>query len=98
MAWISEGAQPTSGLVVRRRPASMSVSPTSEGAPRLLLTPAEAAAALAISRSKLYRLMRAGLVPSVLLGGNRRISVDSLERLVEELAVTRPGQDDPAGP
>jgi len=67
-----------------------------DGALRLLLTPNEAAAALAVSRSKLYRLMRSGRVQSVMLDGNRRITVTSLERLVEGLtAVTPPVQDEP---
>jgi excisionase family DNA binding protein len=52
---------------------------------KLLLTPNEAAHALAISRSKLYRLMREGRIESVMLGGNRRIAVDSLDRLIESL-------------
>jgi len=58
---------------------------------RLLLTPAEAAQALGIGRSKLYDLMRAGVVPSVRIGGCRRVAaVDLAEvvtRLREEAAV-----------
>lgn len=52
---------------------------------RLLLSPDDAAQALSISRSKLYRLIREGHVESVMLGGCRRIPVASLERLVEVL-------------
>jgi excisionase family DNA binding protein len=50
--------------------------------PRLLLTVPEAAAALAISRSKLYELLAAGLVRSVRIDGSRRIPVEALEAYV----------------
>jgi excisionase family DNA binding protein len=53
--------------------------------PKLLLSPAGAASALSISRSKVYRLLREGRLESVMLDGNRRITVASLERLVDEL-------------
>ena len=55
--------------------------PTGAG-PRLLLTVPEAAAALAISRSKLYELIAAGLVRSVRIDGSRRIPVETLEAYV----------------
>jgi excisionase family DNA binding protein len=55
--------------------------PTGAG-PRLLLTIPEAAAALAISRSKLYELLTAGLVRSVRIDGSRRIPVEALEAYV----------------
>jgi excisionase family DNA binding protein len=50
--------------------------------PRLLLTVPEAAAALAISRSKLYELFAAGLVHSVRIDGSRRVPVQALEAYV----------------
>ena len=53
--------------------------------PRLLLTVPEAAAALAISRSKLYELFAAGLVRSVRVDGSRRIPVEALEAYVAGL-------------
>jgi excisionase family DNA binding protein len=53
--------------------------------PKLLLSPAGAASALSISRSKVYRLLREGRLESVMLDGNRRITVASLERLVDDL-------------
>ncbi len=53
--------------------------------PKLLLSPAGAAAALSISRSKVYRLLREGRLESVMLDGNRRITVASLVRLVDHL-------------
>ena len=53
--------------------------------PRLLLTVPEAAEALAISRSKLYELIAAGLVRSVRIDGSRRVPVEALESYVGAL-------------
>jgi excisionase family DNA binding protein len=53
--------------------------------PRLLLTVPEAAEALAISRSKLYELLAAGLVRSVRIDGSRRVPVEALETYVAGL-------------
>jgi excisionase family DNA binding protein len=52
---------------------------------RLLLTVPEAAEALAISRSKLYELIAAGLVRSVRIDGSRRVPVEALETYVATL-------------
>jgi excisionase family DNA binding protein len=52
---------------------------------KLLLTVPEAAAALAISRSKLYELLAAGLVRSVRIDGARRVPVEALETYVAGL-------------
>jgi excisionase family DNA binding protein len=52
---------------------------------KLLLTVSEAAAALAISRSKLYELLAAGLVRSVRIDGSRRVPVEALETYVAGL-------------
>ena len=52
---------------------------------RLLLTVPEAAAALAISRSKLYELFAVGLVRSVRVDGSRRVPVEALEAYVAGL-------------
>ena len=52
---------------------------------RLLLTVPEAAKALAISRSKLYELLAAGLVRSVRIDGSRRVPVEALETYVARL-------------
>jgi excisionase family DNA binding protein len=52
---------------------------------RLLLTVPEAAEALAISRSKLYELLAAGLVRSVRIDGSRRVPVEALETYVAAL-------------
>lgn len=53
--------------------------------PKLLLTVPEAAEALAISRSKLYELIAAGLVRSVRIDGSRRVPVEALESYVSAL-------------
>jgi excisionase family DNA binding protein len=52
---------------------------------RLLLTPTEAAQALGIGRSKLYELLRDGVVPSVTIGACRRIIADDLRAVIESL-------------
>src|SRR5437763_904550 len=54
-------------------------------AEKLLLTPTEAAQALGIGRSKLYELLRSGLVPSVRIGTCRRIPADALATVVARL-------------
>ena len=53
--------------------------------PRLLLTVPEAAEALAISRSKIYELLAAGLVRSVRIDGSRRVPVEALETYIAGL-------------
>lgn len=58
--------------------------------PKLLLTPAEAAAALGVGRTKLYELMGAGLIESVRIGGSRRVPVAAVDRFVEHLRVRGP--------
>ncbi len=52
---------------------------------KILLTVPEAAGALAISRSKLYELLAAGLVRSVRIDGSRRVPVQALEAYVAGL-------------
>lgn len=52
---------------------------------RLLLTPTEAAQALGIGRSKLYELLRDGVVPSVTIGACRRIVASDLAAVIERL-------------
>lgn len=51
----------------------------------LLVTPAEAASALRISRSKLYEILADGSLSSVKIGGARRIRVSDLEAFIEAL-------------
>ena len=68
---------------------------------RLLLTPDEAAAVLSIGRSKLYELLRAGVVPSVRIGACRRIATADLSTVVLKLrnlhgdSAQRTGGDEP---
>jgi excisionase family DNA binding protein len=45
---------------------------------KMLLTPLEAATALGIGRSKVYELLRAGVLPSVRIGRCRRIPVTGI--------------------
>jgi excisionase family DNA binding protein len=52
---------------------------------RLLLTVPEAAESLAISRSKLYELIAAGLIRSVRIDGSRRVPVEALRTYVAQL-------------
>ena len=51
----------------------------------LLLTPTEAARALGIGRSKLYKLLKSGELQSVRIGACRRIPTDALSDLVARL-------------
>ncbi len=52
---------------------------------KLLLRPMEAAISLSIGRSKVYELMRLGLLPSVKIGGARRIPRSALAEFVSRL-------------
>jgi excisionase family DNA binding protein len=52
---------------------------------KILLTVPEAAAALGISRSKLYELLAARVVRSVRIDGSRRVPVEALEDYVASL-------------
>jgi excisionase family DNA binding protein len=61
--------------------------------PKMLLTVSEAAAALAISRSKLYELFAAGLVRSVRIDGSRRVPVEALEAYIAGLLGQEAGND-----
>ena len=59
-----------------------------DGLPRLLLTPEEAARALGIGRTKLYELLTTAKLPSVRIGGSRRVSVEALTEFVRCLTPT----------
>jgi excisionase family DNA binding protein len=52
---------------------------------RLLLTPTEAAQTLGIGRSKMYELLMAGVVESVLIGTARRVPAEALAVYVRRL-------------
>jgi excisionase family DNA binding protein len=59
-----------------------------DGQPKLLLTPEEAARALEIGRTKLYKLLATAELPSVRIGGSRRVSGDALTEFVRCLTPT----------
>ena len=59
---------------------------------KLLLTPREAADVLGIGRSKLYELLRAGIVPSIRIGTCRRIATLDLADLVDKLRLADDAQ------
>ena len=65
---------------------------------KLLLTPVEAGRVLGIGRSKIYQLMRAGTLRSVRLDSCRRIPVDDLLALVEQLRDAAPSTARPPQP
>ena len=50
---------------------------------RLLLTPAEAAAVLSVSRTTVYELLNRGVLRSIKLGACRRIPVEALGELID---------------
>ena len=54
---------------------------TASGA-KLLLTPVEAAEQLAVSRTKVYELMAAGVLRSIHIGRLRRVPVDALRDFI----------------
>ena len=56
---------------------------------RLLLTVPEAADALAISRSKLYKLLASGAIASIRIDGSRRIPLTALKAYVSRLLTER---------
>jgi excisionase family DNA binding protein len=49
---------------------------------RILLKPIEAAEVLGLSRSSVYELIRSGELPTVLVGGIRRVPMAELKRMV----------------
>jgi excisionase family DNA binding protein len=54
--------------------------------PVLLVRPEHAAAALGVSRTKIYELMAAGKLGSIKIGRSRRIPVDALTAFVSAVA------------
>jgi excisionase family DNA binding protein len=50
--------------------------------PETLLTPSEAARVLAVTKTRLYRLVGAGVIPTVRLGRSLRFSPAALEALI----------------
>lgn len=51
----------------------------------LLYRPEDAAEVLAVSRTRVYELMAAGLLESVKMGRSRRIPADALSKYVDSL-------------
>ena len=51
---------------------------------RILYRPAEAAEAIGVSRSRVYELINSGEIPSIKVGGVRRVPVDKLRDWVEQ--------------
>lgn len=59
---------------------------------RILLRPTEAAAAMGISRSRMYELMASGAIPAIRIGKSARVPVDALrEWVTTQVAATRAG-------
>jgi excisionase family DNA binding protein len=65
-----------------------SLDALASGLPKILLTPEQAAQALGIGRTKLYELLGTAELPSVRIGGSRRVSVDALTEFVRRLTPT----------
>lgn len=63
---------------------------------RVLFTVEEAARALGIGRTRMFELIQAGSVETVLIGRLRRIPVDALDAFVARLRESR--QDSAAAP
>jgi excisionase family DNA binding protein len=54
---------------------------------RILLKPSEVADALAVSRSYAYALMASGEIPTVTIGGSRRVVLADLNAWIESKKV-----------
>ena len=52
---------------------------------KMLYTLADVAAALSVGRSKVYGLVRSGALPSVRIGGSRRVRGEDLASYVDSL-------------
>lgn len=50
-----------------------------------LLKPEEVAAWLGVSRAKAYAMLKAGEIPSVMVGGNRRVRFTALDTYLAQL-------------
>ncbi len=60
-------------------------SQSNDAAQPLLLRPEQVAFALNVSRATTYRLMSAGVIPSVRVGGSRRTTRSQLEQYLATL-------------
>src|SRR4051812_31698238 len=83
----------------RREPGEVNVKRQNQTAndeaarPRQLLTVGQAAAMLALGRSKLYALMDAGELAYVKMGKSRRVRLADVEALIERSLVIRGVRD-----
>ena len=50
---------------------------------RMLYRPSEAAQAIGVSRSRVYELINSGEIPSLQVGGVKRVPVDKLREWIE---------------
>lgn len=64
-----------------KKPAAVAIAPEEPPPVVLLLSPDHAARALDVSRSKVYKMMRARELAYVMIGADRRIPVAEVERL-----------------
>ena len=55
-----------------------------ENAKRAAFSPAETAELLGLSEATIYRILRRGDLPSVLIGGSRRIPAAAIQKLLTE--------------
>ena len=72
--------------------ASIMTAPADAIQERLLITPAEGCKFLGIGRTKMYELIRTGVVPTVKLPSCRRLylSVDGLRQMIRDNTVFSP--------
>ena len=70
---------------------AMTDTMAAQGVTTLMLTPEEAARELRISRAKVYQMMASGELPSIKLGGNRRIRLSALRAYIDRLEVEANG-------
>jgi excisionase family DNA binding protein len=71
--------------------AGLEINRVAGGPGPLLLTPVQAANALAICRTKVYELLRRGELESVQIGTSRRIPSDALSDYVQRLRTASDG-------
>jgi excisionase family DNA binding protein len=60
---------------------------------KLLLSPEETCATLGVKRATLFKLLAAGIIPSIKIGRLRRIPVDALHRYVERQVAEQTGTE-----
>ncbi len=62
---------------------------------RFLLTVEETAHLLSLSRMSVYRLIQRGDLPSIKIGGSRRVSMSALRAYLQKLEAASHGTDYP---